>query len=80
MTDTRLVGKVHRLPMDDTTGKLKGFGFLRHADGRDFFFHYTELLDGLKWEDLREGQAMTFHPVKTPRGWRATEIATDGHS
>jgi cold shock CspA family protein len=38
----------------------RGFGFLRGDDGADYFFHATDLEDGLVFEDLQEGLAVEF--------------------
>lgn len=74
MATVRITGKIQRVPRDKVTQQLKGFGFLRDARDRDFFFHYTELKDGLRLENLEPDQVLTFTAVNTPQGWRATEI------
>jgi cold shock CspA family protein len=46
-------GFIHRLIED------RGFGFIRDAAGVDYFFHATGLRD-VRFEALREGQAVDF--------------------
>jgi CspA family cold shock protein len=45
-----------------TIGRLitdRGFGFIRTAEGRDLFFHSTEV-QGVQFVSLREGQEVEF--------------------
>ncbi len=51
----------------------KGFGFITPASGPDIFFHMSNL-DGVRFEDLREGQAVTFTAGKGPKGPRAENV------
>lgn len=37
----------------------KGFGFIATANGKDLFFHMTAV-QGASFEDLREGQKVTY--------------------
>jgi cold shock protein len=58
-----LTGTIARLLLD------KGFGFIRGADEREFFFHRSAVQEDL-FEQLREHQAVTFtegDPAKGPR-------------
>ena len=60
-------GKVKRF------NKTKGFGFITLEDGRDVFFHYSELLmDGFKTID--EGASVEFEVVETEKGLQARQI------
>jgi CspA family cold shock protein len=48
----------------------KGFGFIVAGDGPEYFFHQSACVD-TPFEQLREGQAVTFdvgHGAKGPRG------------
>ena len=48
----------------------KGFGFILARDGKEYFFHNSACADAA-FDDLREGQAVTFeigHGAKGPRG------------
>jgi len=52
----------------------KGFGFVT-ARGRDFFFHFRDLIDSYGEEQLEEGVACAFLPVpESPRGPRAERV------
>ena len=53
--------------------KEKGFGFIKLADDKDVFFHYSELkMDGFK--TIEEGAAVEFEMVETDRGLQARNI------
>ena len=62
-----MLGKVKRF------NKVKGFGFITADDGRDVFFHYSQLLmDGYKTID--EGAPVEFDLVEGDRGLQAHNI------
>ena len=46
-------GTISRLVSD------KGFGFVASGDGTEYFFHQSGC-NGVQFDDLREGQAVTF--------------------
>jgi CspA family cold shock protein len=50
----------------------KGFGFIRDASGREFFFHRSSVQGD--FEDLREGQRVSFDEEPSPKGPRAGNI------
>lgn len=53
--------------------KTKGFGFITCDDGRDAFFHYSQLLmDGYK--TIEEGARVEFDLVEGNRGLQAHNI------
>ena len=57
-------GTIKRLVSD------KGFGFIAAGDGTEYFFHQSACT-GTAFDQLREGQAVTFdvgHGAKGPRG------------
>ena len=60
-------GTVKRIVID------KGFGFVRAADGSDYFFHRSACVD-VSFDDLREGQAVTFDRGDGPKGPRAENV------
>jgi CspA family cold shock protein len=63
--------------MNGTINRLtpeRGFGFIRGEDGKHYFFHRNELLSGLRFDELREGQRVVFEPRQAERGPRAAEI------
>jgi cold shock CspA family protein len=51
----------------------RGFGFVTGEDGRDYFLHVREVPEGT-WEHLRKEMPVTFDPVETKTGWRATKV------
>jgi CspA family cold shock protein len=59
-------------------GKIKrltdrGFGFIDTGDGQDLFFHMSNL-QGVAFEQLREGQAVTYDVGQGPKGPRAENV------
>ena len=51
----------------------KGYGFIKTDDGKDLFFHYSELqMDGFK--TINAGQSVEFEIVETEKGLRAVNI------
>jgi cold shock protein len=59
-------GTIKRLMKD------KGFGFVAAPDGSEYFFHQSGCLD--QFDELREGQAVTFTAGQGPKGPRAENI------
>jgi CspA family cold shock protein len=51
----------------------KGFGFISTGSGKDLFFH-TSALEGVTFEELREGQRVSFTEGQGPKGPRAEGI------
>jgi CspA family cold shock protein len=45
----------------------KGFGFLSLASGKDLFFH-SSAVQGVSFDDLREGQKVTFTEGRGQKG------------
>jgi CspA family cold shock protein len=63
-------------PINGTIKRLvsgKGFGFVMADDGTEYFFHQSACT-GARFEDLREGQALTFEKGQGPKGPRAENI------
>lgn len=44
----------------------RGFGFIQATDGKDYFFHLTDLEIGLDFDDLDEGLEVDFEVKKRP--------------
>jgi CspA family cold shock protein len=62
--------------MDGTVKRLvrdKGFGFVAAADGSEYFFHQSACANG-QFDQLREGQAVTFKTGQGPKGPRAEDV------
>jgi CspA family cold shock protein len=51
----------------------KGFGFIATGEGSDMFFHMSNL-DGVRFDELREGQRVTFTVGQGPKGPRAENV------
>ena len=53
----------------------KGFGFIKQEGAeKDLFFHATELND-VEFNDLKEGEAVTFEVADGPKGPNAVNVA-----
>lgn len=53
----------------------KGFGFIsREGVEKDLFFHSNEL-QNVKFEELREGDKMTFEVAESPKGLNAVNVS-----
>jgi CspA family cold shock protein len=64
--------------MANTTGTIKrltdkGFGFIAASDGVEYFFHQSAC-QGTRFDDLREGQRVTFDASQGPKGPRAENV------
>jgi CspA family cold shock protein len=51
----------------------KGFGFLLGQDGQEYFFHQSACGPG-EFDNLREGQPVTFQMGQGPKGPRAEQV------
>lgn len=51
----------------------KGFGFIATETGTDMFFHSSSL-DGVTYEELREGQPVSYDVGRGPKGPRAENV------
>ena len=51
----------------------KGFGFVAAEDGNEYFFHQSAC-NGVQFDDLQEGQAVTFEKGQGPKGPRAEDV------
>jgi len=49
----------------------RGYGFVRATDGREYFFHLTDLLPGLEFDCLVEGIPVDFEVKRTAEGGKA---------
>ncbi len=64
-----MTGTIKKLVME------RGFGFItREGEAKDLFFHSKEL-SGVTFEELREGDAVTFEVVEGEKGLSATNVA-----
>lgn len=51
----------------------RGFGFILAEDGREIFFHRSEL-QNLDFNELKEGDRLEFSITKGNKGLQATDI------
>lgn len=51
----------------------KGFGFIDTGNGKDIFFHMSNL-EGVRFDELREGQQVSFDTGEGPKGPRAENV------
>jgi cold shock protein len=51
----------------------KGFGFITTPGGTEYFFHQSACV-GARFDDLREGQAVSFTVGQGPKGPRAENV------
>ena len=61
-----LNGTIKRLVSD------KGFGFILATDGNEYFFHNSAC--AVSFDELREGQAVTFDRGQGPKGPRGENV------
>ncbi|HEY4522176.1 MAG TPA: cold shock domain-containing protein [Candidatus Paceibacterota bacterium] len=53
----------------------KGFGFIsREGQEKDLFFHSNELV-GVSFDELREGDKVTFEVGESPKGPNAIKVS-----
>ena len=45
----------------------KGFGFIENGSGTDIFFHMSAV-EGVRFQDLREGQKVSYNEGRGPKG------------
>ncbi|MDA1015562.1 MAG: cold shock domain-containing protein [Planctomycetota bacterium] len=51
----------------------KGFGFIDNGSGKDMFFHMSSL-EGVRYDELQEGQQVTYNEGQGPKGPRAENV------
>jgi len=53
----------------------RGFGFIaREGEEKDLFFHSNEL-EGVEFNELQEGDQVTFEVVEGPKGLNAVKVS-----
>ena len=53
----------------------RGFGFIkREGQEKDLFFHSNELVN-VKFDELREGDKVTFEVAESPKGPNAVKVS-----
>jgi CspA family cold shock protein len=51
----------------------KGFGFIDTGGGKDLFFHMSNL-EGVSYDELQEGQRVSYNEGRGPKGPRAENV------
>lgn len=51
----------------------RGFGFIDTGTGKDMFFHMSSL-EGVRYEELQEGQRVSYTEGQGPKGPRAENV------
>ena len=51
----------------------KGFGFIEDGTGKDMFFH-SSAVEGTSFEQLTEGQRVSYNVGQGPKGPRAENV------
>ena len=54
----------------------KGFGFISTGEGTEYFFHQSAV-QGVRFDDLREGQRVSFTIGQGPKGPRAEGVRVE---
>jgi len=55
----------------------RGFGFISYEGAeKDVFFHSNEL-KGVQFNDLKEGDKVTFEITESPKGLNATNVSRE---
>ena len=53
----------------------KGFGFIAiDGEEKDLFFHSSDLVDGITFDELQEGAEVTFEKVQGDKGPAAKNV------
>lgn len=76
--DWRTACTIENLERHMTEGTIKrittkGFGFIDDGTGNDTFFHSSSV-EGTTWEQLQEGQKVSFNIGQGPKGPRAENV------
>ena len=52
----------------------KGYGFIKSEEGSDLFFHLSSLSEDVSYDELQEGQAVTYEEGQGSKGPRAEQV------
>jgi len=68
-----------RVEMEGTIKRItdKGFGFIENGNDKDMFFH-SSALEGVRFDELREGQRVSYSVGQGPKGPRAENVQLVG--
>ena len=74
-SSVELTGDIDMATTNGTIKRLvhdKGFGFIAASDGSEYFFHQSSCQT--PFDELREGQAVTFEKGQGPKGPRGENV------
>ncbi|HIT89070.1 MAG TPA: cold shock domain-containing protein [Candidatus Merdenecus merdavium] len=54
----------------------KGYGFVTNSKGKDYFFHYTDIVSETKYKNVEKGQTVEFEIGESNGKEKATNIRT----
>ncbi|MFK7737972.1 MAG: cold-shock protein [Pirellulaceae bacterium] len=57
----------------------KGFGFISPDGGNNDMFFHSSALEGVSFEELREGQRVSYSVGQGPKGPRAENVRLEGN-
>lgn len=57
----------------------KGFGFISPDGGNNDMFFHSSALEGVTFEELREGQRVSYSVGQGPKGPRAENVRLEGN-
>ncbi len=63
-----MLGQIKRIVRD------KGFGFVASEDGIDRFFHQSAVSRNDSFDEMSEGDAVSFEDDRSPKGPRAKNV------
>lgn len=66
-----MTGTIKRLVRD------KGFGFIASTEGASEYFFHTSACRDVRFDELREGQTVTFDVGQGPKGPRAENVRAE---
>jgi cold shock CspA family protein len=66
----RAIGAIVRMQ----TTRAKGFGFIRDAEGNEYFLHRTACIPNALFDELEEGDGVSFKVSDTPKGQKAFDL------
>jgi CspA family cold shock protein len=66
----RVIGVIVRLQGT----RDRGFGFIRDGGGNEYFLHRTACIPNALFDELQEGEAVSYKVSDTPKGQKAYDL------